>query len=170
MKKAFLYIVSIILISCNEENPSPPQFNVPSDFEPYVSTFFQLAESRGFQFETENLIVEFRDNLVDSNNPICGKANGALTGDHQNLILIDPECLAWRYSEESREILILHELGHVYLERVHDDEIFTSGEYKSIMFGGQWDILKYYTNDQSKRSYYIDELFDPSISTPEWAN
>ncbi len=166
----YLFLVTNLIACSTEDEDFQPVYDVPIQFEPYVNAFFTLAQERGVDLEQHNLIIRFEDNLEVNNQPVCGTSEGPLNDEEQHLILIDEQCLAWRNSDESREILIFHELGHVYLERLHDDTVFPSGDYKSIMFGGNWNILKFYTQDQFKRDYYINELFNPLEPSPAWAD
>ncbi|MGB3466606.1 MAG: hypothetical protein WBA74_15100 [Cyclobacteriaceae bacterium] len=160
----------VILFSCREEEIFTPTYEIPADAQEHVSAFFELSANEGLMLDTTNLIVSFTDELNSPDGtPICGNASGTLTGDLQNTILIDRECLAWRHSKESREILIFHELGHVFLERTHVDDLLPNEDYKSIMFGGNWNILRFYTEDLTKRSYYLEELFDPEVPIPDWS-
>ncbi len=173
MKWALKILMSgfVLLGACSEDSDvSETIFDVPSDFRVYVNEFFVIARDKGLELDQNNLIVQFESNLEDGGDPICGTSSGVLTSENQNIILIDPECLAWRYSERSKEILMFHELGHIYLERVHEDEIFPSGDYKTIMFGGNWTVTRFYTEDQFKREYYLNELFNPLEPRPEWAD
>ena len=171
MLRLTILIAAILCFSgCGEEETFVPEYEVPAEASIHVRAFFQLADAKGFSFDTTNLIIRYQSDINDLNgNPVCGNAAGFLTGDQQNMVIIDAECLAWRHNDASREILVFHELGHVFLERTHLSELLPNGDYQSIMFGGNWNIFRYYTEDASKRDYYIDELFDASTPTPEWA-
>lgn len=160
----------VILFNCGEEESFIAQYQVEEEAKTHVSNFFAEAKARGFSLDTSNLIVRFKRDLNSNiGDPICGNARGSLTNNQQNIINVDPECLAWRHSELSREILIFHELGHTFLERIHQNNLFPNGDYKSIMFGGNWNVLRYYTEDLNKRAYYLNELFDPATTVPDWA-
>ncbi len=167
-----LFSLLIILANCGEEEEAfVPQYQIETEALPYVRSFFIEARKRGLTPDSTNLILQFSNNLTTRNgDPICGNALGVLTDDQQNIITIDPECLAWRHSDLSREILVFHELGHVFLERTHEDNVMPNGDFKSIMFGGNWNIFRYYTEDLTKKDYYLNELFDPSTPIPDWAN
>ena len=171
MMRVVVFTILLALIgSCGEEEPFVAQYEVNSETQVFVTAFFEEAAARGLKLDTSNLIVRFENELSsEDGTPICGTTKGILNNEKQNLVLIDSECLAWRHSNLSREILIYHELGHVFLERIHLNDLFSNGDYKSLMFGGNWNILRYYTEDITKRTYYVDELFDPSTPTPDWA-
>lgn len=171
MARFVLLVFALVLLSnCKEEEVFTPVFEIPSETRTYVESFFALASERSMKLDTSNLIIRFSSDLnADDGTPICGNAEGSLTGDLQHVVVLDPECLAWRHSESSREILIFHELAHVFLERVHDNELLPNGDYRSIMFGGSWNVLRYYTEDATKKPYYLEELFDPSTPIPDWS-
>ncbi len=166
----FILLPIAFLTSCgDDESEFEPVYDVPAEFQPFVSSFFEIAESKGLVLDTNNLIIRFEQNLEVDELPVCGTSEGPLNSIEQHLILIDEQCLAWRGGELAQEILMFHELGHVFLERVHDETVFPSGDYKTIMFGGNWNILRFYTQDLTKREYYINELFNPLEPTPDWA-
>ncbi|MCS6832652.1 MAG: hypothetical protein NZ521_03675, partial [Flammeovirgaceae bacterium] len=91
-----------------------------------------------------------------------------ITKQHQNIIRIDTQCLAWRYNDTSREVLIFHELGHAILLRFHDNSRLPNGAWKTLMTGTRWSIFDFYITEPSRRDYYIDELFNPNTPTPDW--
>ncbi|MEL7147430.1 MAG: hypothetical protein AAFO69_13735 [Bacteroidota bacterium] len=170
LRPYFLILTFLFLAGCDNEETFAPQYEVPVEASIHVSAFFKIASTKGLNLDTGNLIVRFEGELNSQDgSPICGNAAGSLTGDRQNVVTIDTECLAWRHSEISREILLFHELGHVFLERAHFDELFSNDDYRSIMYGGNWNIFRFYTENPFKRDYYINELFDPATPTPDWA-
>lgn len=164
---AFLVVVS----ACSEDEPTPLKYEVDAEIKPYVERFFELALERGLELDESNLIAELQENLnSEGGQPVCGTSEGPLNNSSQHLMRIDPQCLAWTFDDSSREILVFHELGHLFLLREHKDEIFDNNDYKSIMFGGNWNVLLYYTQNSFKREYYIEELFDPKTPTPDWVD
>ena len=157
-----------LFFSCRQELPL--RYEIPQMASQQVDDFFNEAETRGFQFEKENLVVILSDSaIVQSGNYLCGNSFGPLTGDIQHMVSIDTQCLAWRYNALSREILIFHELGHIFLERNHLEVTLPNGDFKSIMTGSSWEIRDFYTEAPDKRAYYLDELFDPGTDIPDWA-
>lgn len=73
-----------------------------------------------------------------------------------NHVIIDREFWA-SASENSREMIIFHELGHCYLARGHKDVAKNDGTCASIMRSGNGGCVDFYTN--SNKSKYLDELY-----------
>lgn len=108
---------------------------------------------------------------------ICGICNHtSLTGDQQKIVQLNTS----QHCAESlleMETLVLHELGHCFLGRSHEDALLPNGDPKSIM---KTEGRKMYApcsyqfgnepcDHTFKRAYYLDELFDPSTPVPSWA-
>ena len=166
-----ILIIGIIffLFSCKKENP-PVVYQVPDEVKPFIESFENEAANRGHDIQFDNLMVELSNEAIMNGSTFsCGIAFGELTNDLQNVIRIDTQCLAWRYGGLAREILIYHELGHVFLKRLHTDELLPNDEWKSIMTSQNWLITDFYINDLPKREYYLDELFEPLTEIPDWA-
>ena len=165
-----IYIISLFLVvitACKKE--SPRVFQVPESVIIHFEAFQEEAQKRNMDLETDNLIVQLSDSaIINNGNYACGIAFGNLTGDFQNTIRIDTQCLAWRHSPQAREILLFHEFAHVFLDRLHTEETLPNGDWKSIMTGQNWLVTDFYVNDALKREYYLDELFDPAVEVPEW--
>lgn len=62
-----------------------------------------------------------------------------------------------RASDQSKEFVIFHELGHCYLGRSHDESKDSQGFCLSIMRSSQEDCRDNYT--ELTRKKYLDELF-----------
>ncbi len=74
-----------------------------------------------------------------------------------------------RLDEFQRRGLLFHEFGHCFLNRRHRNEKLVSGECVSLMDGKEGGF--YCSNNFYSPhwwSYYVDELFDPSINHPSW--
>ena len=75
------------------------------------------------------------------------------------------------------EVLIFHELGHCVLGRLHQNDYLPNGDPKSLMIQNELDQYACVydlsgdndCNNLFKREYYLDELFDPTTPTPDWA-
>lgn len=164
------YIILILLALSAACRQDPLRYEIPQHAEQQVNDFFQEAEKRGWKFGKDNLVIILSDSaIVQGGNYLCGNSFGPLTGNIQNTVRIDTQCLAWRYNPLSREILIFHELGHIFLERNHTEATLPNGDFKSIMTGTSWEIRDFYTEAPDKRAYYLDELFDPGTDIPDWA-
>jgi len=103
--------------------------------------------------------IEFGD-LPDTKAGSCSFATSS--------IMIDKKSWQGRDQPE-REHLIFHELGHCILQRHHRNEDSSSNECFSYLRGSEQDFscsLNLYS--AYWREYYLDELFDPTITLPEW--
>ncbi|GAB4342688.1 MAG: hypothetical protein OHK0038_22630 [Flammeovirgaceae bacterium] len=174
MKYWTLWLILVIglVASCKDKNETEPiKYEVPAQVEPIVERFKEEALKRGKSLIINNLIVKLSNEPIEPspNQFSCGITFGEITGLKQNLIQIDTQCLAWRHSEVSKEILIFHELGHAILLRHHDDSKLPNGDWKTIMTGQNWSIFDYYIFNPEKRNYYLDELFNPATPIPDWA-
>lgn len=172
--KRFWYFWVLILImigvSCSSEEENAATIDIALDFQKYVDLFVEEAAARGIDvdFSDTGLSVQF-DQVPQEAAGVCSELGDATSGSHQIRIkksywdqLIDSE----------RERLVFHELGHCELHRTHDNQIFSNGDWKSIMRGdplpeGKTILVNY---SGSRKKYYIDELFNPSISRPDWLN
>jgi len=158
----------LVWIGCDDDSLNIV-YRVPPEVEPIVQKFISEGKSRGLNLETDNLIVELTSPVENGGQFVCGVTFGEIIDIPQNRIEIDTQCLAWRHSDESREVLIYHELGHALLLRHHRTDKLPNNDFSSIMFGTRWNIDDFYIFDHTKRDYYIDELFDPTTPVPAWA-
>jgi len=144
------------------------EYRVDAEFDDYLQRFLTLSSSRGRNFDVHKtgLIIEFGDL---SNN------TAGLT-HYENPIRIQIDRTYWTQISSSanadlmKEELIFHELGHGLLDRDHLNTTLENGDWKSIMCGGTkvndrpWNI----NYKGARRTYYINELFDENIETPEF--
>jgi len=169
MKKIItVLLLLVVLMSCDDEEDNLI-YNVPTEVQPFVDAFVAEAAARGQTIETDNLIVELTAPVENGGQFVCGVTFGPIVNVAQNLVQIDTQCLAWRHSEISREVLMFHELGHALLLRHHRTDQLPNFDFASIMVSSTWNIDDFYIFDLTKREYYIDELFDPDTPIPEWA-
>jgi hypothetical protein len=171
---AFILLVLLGVLSCRPpEDPEPKQYSVPTDIEKYVQTFRVLAQQRGQTVATDNLIITFGPT---KNPDACGQCLRAAGRTPRITIKADELC--WkRANEQEREALILHELGHCWLNRDHRNDRFPIGAYASLMNADDasvYSVCRYPISDDvcnkfPRRPYYHDELFDPATPTPAWA-
>ena len=163
-------------VGCSEKEDMPETvYEVPQEFESIVEQFRLEALSRDYPIETNNLIIEY-DSSMEST--ICGSCNSTSKDlSVQKIISINPNA-CWINSYQ-KEALIFHELGHCWLGRLHEEAVLTNGDPKSMMVANNISVYSpcvYSFGDIDdcnfvfKRAYYLDELFDPDVSAPEWAN
>ncbi len=156
----------LLLWACSQDIPLPESsYEVPAEVQPHIDAFVEEADLRGKTINTDNLVVTLGANLHE------GAAATCKFYQDQKIptINIDTTSASWRNNYYTREALIFHELGHLYLGRLsHRDDFMPNGDRASIMnsrgaqfFGAK---LTYF-----KRKYYLDELFDESVVFPDWA-
>lgn len=152
MNSKFLLIsfLSLILICCQKDSNQPV---IQAELQPYFDIFQEEGIKRGVNVDFDIRKIEARiANLLDSNvNGWC-----SLNEDRPHEIIIDNDF--WSEANEfEKEFIIMHELGHCYLERNHDDSIDDNGVCNSIMHSTSETCIFPY--DGESRDDYLDELF-----------
>lgn len=118
-------------------------------FSPYVQSFEKQAATHGQAVKVTDLIVKFGPMENKFERGIC-----EINGDDTPTILINED--AWnQMSEDEREPLLYHELGHCVLKRKHRADQMSDGVPASLM--NPYTIAGW-TYDEYK-SYYLNELF-----------
>ncbi|MCY7352130.1 MAG: hypothetical protein LH606_15945 [Cytophagaceae bacterium] len=165
--------LTFLLTNCRDRtNPEPPQYRVDARVEPYVQLFRQEARSRGKTLSIDNLTVEFGQ---AKNQNVCGECQLDAGQPPRILLRLDAPCWT-QASEEARECLVFHELGHCLLRRPHKNTLFPNGANVSLMNSGDvsvyatclYDIGGDVCDKRSRRAYYLDELFDETTPAPAW--
>lgn len=132
--KTLLFLISITATSCMTSIMDDEYTVVDHKLSPYIESFKQEANSRGFKFDYSKLKLTF------------GKLNngvGAVTDHSLNSITVDSTCLYWKIR---REEMLYHEFGHLFLNRGHNDSEPSIMATNGISY-------------KSSREYYINELF-----------
>lgn len=115
--------------------------------QPYYQSFLHEANSHHVRMEVSDLYMHFTDGFDGTTT--LGRCT------HGDLAIVEISRNAWnRFSDESREQLIFHELGHCLLGRHHTSDIWNNIP-KSIMNPIQFSDWVYVPN----RVYYLNELF-----------
>ena len=172
----FIFAASIALGACRPDPIPAKEYKVPALIQPYVDLFEQEAAKRGEEITIDNLRVDFEEDLVEGT--AAGTCTFPTNDDPTPHIRLDTTSFNWRNNEYHREILVFHELGHCILNRFHrpDDRVINNPEpsklpnnnFISIMRGTGEQVYGGMLNN-FKRDYYLDELFDESTPTPDWA-
>jgi hypothetical protein len=173
MKRLLTAGLLALILSCEQNNPQPTTYRIDEELLPYLETFLAEANSRGLEFERENLIIEFGTAAEE----VCGQCLISKNGGQRKITIVQ-NSVCWEYRPaQTREALVFHELGHCLLERNHREDKLPNGAQASIMYSGNdgpYNPCVYVIgNDTScnktgRRSYYIDELFNPSTPVPDW--
>jgi hypothetical protein len=158
MKKIISLVLITLFFACSQDDYENSELN-NSEFEPYINSFFEEAENRGYNLNIQNTTIYFADIKDPDIAGLCYQ-NGRIIIDRNN----------WNNGNEPyRERLIFHELGHCILKRAHRNEKSLSDECFSYMKGPE-NGFNCSNNLYSTlwRIYYLDELFDENIALPDW--
>lgn len=129
--------------------------NAPTDpaIQEYFDRFETEASFFGLEFDVAGKNIYGIISDLDSNRI----GNCSFSKNHPRRITIDREY--WDGANDmEREYVIFHELGHCYLERIHDNSKSGSGMCRSIMQSGESDCYLIYNG--KTRDYYLKELFN----------
>ncbi len=170
MKINWLVVLSfLVIVACSDDGrvaEMPAIYDVDPEFEPYVQEFIIEAEKRGqtFDFRETGLSIKFSEFPLTNANGRC------FLGQYR----IEIDKLDWfSFSELFRSYLLFHELGHCALNRRHRNDKFSDGSWKSVLKGDpfvEFDARKPVPYFGFRKDYYIDELFDESMPTPDWGD
>ena len=161
MLKANLIIILVLCIlagSCHHENEQvyPEEFNV------IVDAFFEEANLRGHNLQENHYDFEIKLGETPGDN-VLGSCQ-----DNGHIITINEE--KWpSLTDQEKEWVLFHELGHCILGRGHKNAESLNGECYSYMKGAENGFecsINYYS--VYWREYYLDELFDDKTALPEW--
>lgn len=151
---AFLLFAVAALSSCSSIMDDDYS-RIDPKIRPYVIQFVKEAEARGVAVDTFNLKVNFVSEL-------SGGAQGRTFHESHSIIILESS-YGWKNTPST---LVFHELGHLYLNREHDNTILYD-QVKSIM-SSEYDPDFDDAEKKFKRQYYIDELFNPATEMPKW--
>jgi hypothetical protein len=175
MKKLLLFFALILPFACQKQTVEPNIYQIDKELEPFLKIFLDEGKKRGVEIKLENLIMAFGTSTED----ICGKCNKKDNNGQRTITIIRDQICWTNAAKENKEALVFHELGHCLLNRLHRDDIFPNGDDVSIMKSkgnGQYEPCSYdlggnnsNCNKTSRRTYYLDELFDEKTSMPAWA-
>lgn len=166
MKKLLYTGFSLFLfLSCKEKVPEPTG-SIEPQFQPYFDKFIEEGEKRGVTFTAEQKDITIQTSNVPRE---MGNFAGWFTTETKTIDII-PDWQNW--PDQVKETLILHELGHLMLDRKHSFARLTNGEYRSLMHTSDSNIdecsAPLFTGNLRKE-YYLDELFNINTGEPFWA-
>jgi len=164
-----LFFSFLMVLGCSEDgfvDDMPAIYDVDEEFEPYVQEFVAEAAKRGqnFNFRETGLSVKFSELPLNNANGRC------FLGQYR----IEIDKVDWfSFSELFRSYLLFHELGHCALNRRHLNDQFEDGSWRSVLKGNpfiEFDARKPVPYFGFRIDYYINELFDENIPSPEWSD
>jgi hypothetical protein len=147
-----------------QKNTDAPAPSVPSIFLPYWNKFLLEGQKRGKTFSADEQAITIR---------LSGEArkvgaNGLATLGTRT---IDIDSVWLFYSDESKERLLFHELGHLMLKRPHVLGYLPNQEPASLMWTNEGNpdkcSLPMYKGTL-RQTYYLNELFNPLTTVPAW--
>jgi hypothetical protein len=162
--KNVLYILPLLLISCGQ-TIAPKVYQVNVAFETYVETFRREAKVRGQDFTNTSLIAQF-DTDTNNTNPLGETLGECLMGSNPPQITVYSDW--WNSSEATENLkltLIVHELTHCWLNRIHRPGQMTNGIislYISLM-----NPYIQQCNIDHLTNYYWSEIFNQNTELPE---
>lgn len=136
----------------------------PDDINRYLTEFQDEGRERGVDIQYPR---HMRIRLVDY---MTGSTIGHCSRDIPIRIDLDREF--WNNADDiQRRIIFFHELGHCILERSHLNDTLGNGEWKSLMRGTPLPEGRNFGINlrDYRKDYYLNELFDPGESPPEWS-
>ncbi len=173
MRDGWPTLCLLLLASCSvfEDKEQPPR-DFMAEIEAHAAAFILEASQRGKDLSAPMATVVFQieEEIIYEGQSLCGLApwyDNPESTERIISIVVDDRCWASRPVEDN-EALIFHELGHMVLDRFHRDELLPNNSRSSIMVSGNLAGL-YAGNARSRRTYYVDELFDPETPVPDWA-
>ena len=155
--RTIIFLLLITLIACGKDNEIQMAKEYPGvDVElwGYFEKFEREAADRGINID---LVASGITGVVEKIHTFgtVGLCNHRL--DQPNHVIIDTDFWA-SASDNSKEMIIFHELGHCYLERGHNDNKNRDGTCASIMRSGRGGCIDFYT--KANKGEYLDELYN----------
>jgi len=135
---------------------------------PHAEQFVAEAARRGMDVDLDELTLVFNNVMIEvDSQSFCGYTH-TLGTEAPPYVEISRPC--WdAYSDQQREILVFHELGHALLQQRHRNERLPSGSLASLMNSlNTFSVYDKFT--LPKREYYLDELFLEEATLPDWAS
>lgn len=158
-----LSLVILFFFACQKQQEII--YSVPDTFLKYTKRFEQEAKLRGhdIDFEKTGLIIEFQNtgSIIPYAVGICYFSKDG------SMPKIGMDETYWNsVSEDLKELTIFHELGHCALDRDHRNDTLQNGHWASILRGYPEEPSDHPLHYNIYRTYYLDELFDPSTPPP----
>jgi hypothetical protein len=148
MNKALLTIAAVSMFAMSACGRAPT-LEIDAELLPYVIEFEQHGGEVGAPVKVQDLIAGFGNLDNPRSNGVCELQQG----ETPKIIISRTK---WdRMTEEKRESLMFHELGHCILGRKHDSSTTQDGIPASLMNPYSLDSWTY----AEYRAYYINELF-----------
>ncbi|NNE26403.1 MAG: hypothetical protein HKN09_06135 [Saprospiraceae bacterium] len=149
LKYIFLLLAAVVVMGCN----SADDLETDPELEPYFDLFAAEALLRGITVDYEARRIE---GLIQDipNTSIQGQC--FRNEERPNKVVIDVNY--WNNAtEEEKQFIIFHELGHCFLDRAHLDTRNSDGTCVSIMHSSP-SVCAFNLTEQNRKDYF-NELF-----------
>jgi len=158
MKTKIIYCVILLsLLACDDELDNITV--IPAELQTYFDLFKTEAALRGVEIDYTGMKVYYHD-----------FSSPTQTGDsNRDKMRIRLDSSNASFQKEPQRI-IFHELGHLLLDRRHDDSRMGKRELVKSFMNCCYPPKPGYETIPEMQKYYLDELFDPNTPTPDWAN
>ena len=156
---AFSFLITLVACGKDEQIQLNKEYQgVEPELWSYFEKFENEASERGMLVDLSAAGITGTIEKIHAHGTV-GLCNHRL--DQPNHVIIDKDFWA-SASENSKEMIIFHELGHCYLERGHNDDKKSDGTCASIMRSGRGGCIDFYT--KSNKNDYLNELYSESSS------
>jgi len=145
----YISLILVLLSTCSSDDDQV----VTSELQPFFDLFQEEGLKRGVDVDYNVIQITGRvADLLDRNvNGWC-----SFNEDKPHEIIIDTDY--WATADDfDKEFILMHELGHCYLNRLHVDDVDVNGNCLSIMHSSTESCIFPY--DEETRDAYLDELF-----------
>lgn len=159
-----LTLVALIATSCKKDPVITNRYlmwpeRFPKQIVNELNMFMNEAAKRNVNIELDKYVTRF---VVGGKNTVAGADAAGYYDYDLKFIYIDTTSILYL---QGKEFLIFHELGHGVLHRNHENGYFIDGWPISIMNESS---PRLGPQDQYRRQYYVDELFNIYTPTPYW--
>jgi hypothetical protein len=156
-----LFLITVVF-SCSDDD----EVSDYPDLTIYLDRLEQEAAKLGYDFDLSKVQVAYVNEIKIGDRTFCGYGHSNYDGAGLRRIEISKSvyCNWAGKTDIERENLFFHEIGHAFLQRLHDETKQCDGSPLSLMNStvNGWKI--YGDNEEEKRTYYISELIDPMVA------
>ncbi|GLR19787.1 hypothetical protein [Portibacter lacus] len=149
MKYLLFFIVLVCVGSCAKEYG----YDVDPEIQPFFDLFEEEAALRGITVDLDAAGIGATIDFIRDNSTV-GQCQNSDEGNRR--VLVDKSFWA-DYDYYGKEFIIFHELGHCYLDRLHENSVLTGNICASIMQSGVSGCINAY--GEETREEYLNELF-----------
>jgi len=149
-----ILLLSFLAMTCHEKE----KLNEYPDLRIYLDRFEEEAAKRGYDFDLSDVQAIYVEEINKQGTVYCGYGYPNFDGNGLRRVEISKSCQWQTLTDIERECFIFHEIGHAFLNRVHDVTELCDGSALTLMNPVPYEI--YHEHEETKRDYYLSELFD----------